>query len=282
MTRPAEIETGTVIEAGAKAAPETASEAGPETGPVQVDHIAARSYHARRGPIDNAFTYGADYILVDPEAPVRAPVLFGRNRPGLMALHDADHGGKPGRGVGAGWLRRMLALQGIEIPGLHFLLLTQPRVLGHVFNPVSFWFCLDGDGVLRAVLAEVTNTFGDRHSYLCVKPDLAPITRSDRLHARKIFHVSPFQEIGGRYGFRFDLAPDRVGVWIDFRQGEQGLYATLTGRRRPLDQGAILRAATRLGSRRVLALIHWQALKLVLKGARYRTRPEPPLQEVTR
>jgi uncharacterized protein len=162
--------------------------------------------------------------------------------------------------------------------------MAQPRVLGHVFNPVSFWLCEGADGSLRAVIAEVTNTFGDRHSYLCAHDDLRPITREDTLGARKLFHVSPFQQIAGGYEFRFDIRPDRVGIWIDYRAGNGGLIATLTGPRKPLTNAAILRACLRrpFGSRRVLGLIHWQALKLWWKGARYNPRPTPPVDEVTR
>jgi DUF1365 family protein len=96
--------------------------------------------------------------------------------------------------------------------------------------------------------------------------------------------VSPFQPVEGGYTFRFDIRPDRIGIWIDYTQGEGGLYATLTGPRVALTNGGILRACLRrpLGSRRVLALIHWQALKLAIKGARYRARPAPPVDEVSR
>jgi DUF1365 family protein len=163
-------------------------------------------------------------------------------------------------------------------------LLAQPRVLGHVFNPVSFWLIHDVEGALRVVIPEVTNTYGDRHSYLCHHPDLRPIEATDRLQATKIFHVSPFQPVEGSYEFRFDIRDDRIGIWIDYTTGNGGLLATLTGARKPLTSGAILRAMLRrpLGSRRVLGLIHWQALKLWWKGASFRVRPEPPADEVSR
>jgi DUF1365 family protein len=139
-------------------------------------------------------------------------------------------------------------------------------------------------GDLRVVIAEVSNTFGDRHSYLCHRDDLAPITRSDILSAEKIFHVSPFQSVEGGYTFRFDIRDDRVGIWIDYSSGNEGLHATLTGRRKPLTSASILKACLRrpLGSRRVLGLIHWQALKLWWKGAVYRARPEPPTRDISR
>ncbi len=250
---------------------------------VAVDHIAGETFHGRRGAVDNAFRYSIDYVCLDMEETGRAPFLFSRNRGNLTSLHDSDHGGMPNKGRGTAWVRETLAAHGLGVSG-RILLLAQPRVLGHVFNPVSFWLIHDKDEVLRVVIAEVTNTFGDRHSYLCHHDDLAPITRSDLLRARKIFHVSPFQPVEGDYTFRFDIRFDRIGIWIDYKTGNGGLYATLTGSRKPLTNGAILRACLRrpFGSRRVLGLIHWQALKLWWKGAGYRVRPEPPAEEVTR
>jgi len=249
-----------------------------------LDHIEGETFHGREGRVKNAFRYSIDYILIDPENPPRLPALFSLNRRNIAALRDRDHGGAPGQGTGLAWVRVVLDEHGLGGVDGRILLLAQPRMLGHVFNPVSFWLCHDGVGALRVVIAEVTNTFGDRHSYLCHRDDLAPLTRSDTVAATKILHVSPFQKIEGGYTFRFDIRDDRVGVWIDYRNGAERLFATLTGPRAPLTSGRILRAALRrpFGSRRVLGLIHWQALKLFVKGAVYRTRPTPPTEEVTR
>lgn len=251
----------------------------------QVDHIAGSTFHGRRGAVENAFTYSIDYVLLDAEDPQpHAPWLFSRNRAGLVSLHDSDHGGPPKQGRGAAWARDVLASHGLAaVTGGTLQLVAQPRMLGHVFNPVSFWLAHDDGGVLRAVIAEVSNTFGDRHSYLCAHEDRRPITREDTLCAQKIFHVSPFQPIEGGYSFRFDIRPDRVGIWIDYSTDGEGLLATLTGKRRALSTWAILRSALRrpLGARRVLALIHWQALKLWWKGAPFHRRPTPPEQEVS-
>ena len=249
-----------------------------------LDHIQAQTFHGRRGAVENDFRYSIDYVLIDPEAEPEKPFLFSVNRANLASLHDTDHGGAPREGRGADWVRDILHLRDLEVADGQILLLAQPRMLGHVFNPVSFWLCHDSDGALRVVIAEVSNTFGDRHSYLCYREDLAPITRSDVLTAEKIFHVSPFQPVEGGYTFRFDIREDRIGVWIDYSTANEGLYATLTGPRTPLTSLSILKASLRrpLGSRRVLGLIHWQALKLWWKGAVYRDRPEPPIEDVSR
>jgi DUF1365 family protein len=198
-----------------------------------------------------------------------------------MSLHDSDHGGAPGQGRGTSWARDVLADH--HLPADRVLLLAQPRLLGHVFNPVAFWLGYDHLGHLRAVIAEVTNTYGDRHSYLCHRPDRAPITREDTITAQKIFHVSPFQPVEGRYDFRFDIRPDRIGIWIDYTNGTGGLFTNLIGPRVPLSNAGILASALRrpFGSRRVLALIHWQAFRLWLKKVRFHTRPLPPKEDVS-
>ncbi|WP_377509286.1 DUF1365 domain-containing protein [Octadecabacter sp. R77987] len=249
----------------------------------RVQHIAGETYHGRRGGTKNAFRYSIDYVLLDAEGTPDRPALFGRNTRGPMSVQDVDHGGAPHHGRGAAWVRDVLAQHGLDVTG-RVDLLAQPRVLGHVFNPVSFWLIHDDAGVLRVVIAEVSNTFGDRHSYLCHHDDLREISRADTITAQKIFHVSPFQPVEGGYAFRFDIQPDRIGIWIDYSRGNGGLIATLTGARKPLTNGSILRAMLRrpFGSRRVLALIHWQALVLWWKGVTYRPRPEPPIDEVSK
>ncbi|MEO1677528.1 MAG: DUF1365 domain-containing protein [Pseudomonadota bacterium] len=249
-----------------------------------LEHVPGQTYHGRKGAVKNAFRYGVDYVICEPErAPARGPRLFSRNRANLANLRDADHGGTPGKGTGARWARRVLAEAGVPATG-RLLLMAQPRILGHVFNPVSFWLAEDELGRLRAVIAEVTNTYGDRHSYLAVRGDHGPISKDDVLTAQKIFHVSPFQPVEGGYRFRFDVTPGRIGIWIDYTRAGGGLVATLTGPRVPLTDRGLLAAALRrpFGARRVLALIHWQALKLWWKGARFRSRPEPPHREVSR
>lgn len=248
----------------------------------KIDHIAGHTWHGRKGEIENGFRYGVDFVMFDAEADTPGPGLFSRDRKGVVSLWDSDHGGAPGSGQGAGWVRRVLAEHQLHLTG-RIDLLAQPRILGHVFNPVSFWLCHDEADRLCAVIAEVTNTYGDRHSYLCVRPDHGPIVPDDRLRARKVMHVSPFQPVSGDYTFRFDITPARVGIWIDYGRDSGGLTATLTGKRTPLTNRSILTMLLRrpFGSRRVLALIHWQALKLWWKGATFRNRPAPPASEVS-
>ncbi len=249
-----------------------------------VEHLSGRTWHGRRGDVRNAFAYGVDYLIVDAEGRQSGPRLFSRNRANVAALHDTDHGGPPGNGRGAAWVREVLAQRGLSsLATGRMLLVAQPRILGHVFNPVSFWLIHDAAGALRCVIAEVTNTFGDRHSYICHRHDLGAIGARDRLTARKLLHVSPFQPVSGGYVFTLGIDARHVSIRIEYGGDETGLVATLTGERRPLTSRSLIVACLRrpLGSRRVLALIHWQALKLWWKGARYRKRPTPPRHEAS-
>ncbi len=248
----------------------------------EVLHLAATVTHARRGALRHAFRYRVDYLLLAPEH-AKGQGLFSRNRFNLLAVHDADHGGLRGAGTGAAWAWEQLAQAGLpRAPGMVLALLTQPRWLGHWFTPVSFWLLLHG-GQLRAAIAEVNNTFGQRHSYLCRLPGFAPITPGDTLTADKVFHVSPFQDTAGRYRFAFALAPNTLAIRIAHTRGAEGLDAAMSGPLAPLTPTAAALACLRRpgGSLRVLALIYWNALRLHRKGARYRPLPAPPDQEIS-
>ena len=245
--------------------------------------IRARVTHARTRPVRNAFAYGIDYLLLGEEelAGQSRLRLFSAGGRNLVSVRAADHGFS-GEG-GAGWVRRLAAEAGIG-PVARVALLTHPRYWGYAFNPVSFWFMTGTDGELLAVLAEVHNTFGDRHCYLCRNPDGRPIAPDQWIGAEKRFHVSPFFAVEGSYRFRFVLDRARVGVRISYDDGQGGgLETALTGERRPLSDAELARAVLRrpLGAAKTVALIHWQALKLFLKGVRYRTRPAPAPERIT-
>ena len=245
--------------------------------------VRARVRHARRGPVRNRFSYGTDYLLLDEGALAgqAEPRLFSFGRPNLVSLYTADHGIGAGSGVaGVRRLARAGGVDGVE----HVLLLTHPRYWGYTFNPVSFWFLTGIAGRLRAVLAEVHNTFGDRHGYLCTAADGADLAPSRWIVAPKRLHVSPFFDVAGTYRFRFRLDAGRLAVTIVYDDGAGGGLATsLVGTRRPFTDRELALALLRrpLGAARTTALIHWQALRLYRRGAPYRRRPAPPPEDVT-
>ena len=244
--------------------------------------LKSRVTHARRTPVANSFSYGVDYLLLS-EAQLNGsgatPGLLSIGARNLVSLRKGDHG--PEGTGGTAWVRRIAAEAGLsEIADI--TLLTHPRYWGYAFNPVSFWLMTDPDGDLIAVLAEVHNTFGQRHCYLCQAPDGGAISPDRWIDADKNFHVSPFFGIEGSYRFRFALKGDQIGIWIRYDDGKGGgLFTSLIGKPRPLTNGALASALIRrpLGSLKVMALIHWQALKLFLKGIRYRRCPEDAPEE---
>ncbi len=246
--------------------------------------LSGSTYHARRGGPVNSFCYRLDYVLcrLRPAATSTSPLLR-RSRPGLLTVLDRDHGSS-GQAM-LDWALDHARAHGLpEGAAAEVWLLTQPRSLGFLFNPVSFWFFRDATGAVRAVLAEVNNTFGDRHSYLCALPGFGAISGEHAIEAQKVFHVSPFQQVSGTYEFTFDLQPSQISIAIDHQRQGQGVIATLAGQLRPATTQNLLKMMLRrpLGALRVYGLIHWQAIKLKLKGAPYRVRPQAPTEEVSR
>ncbi|NNE79278.1 MAG: DUF1365 domain-containing protein [Silicimonas sp.] len=241
-----------------------------------LDHIQAYTTHARRGQLRNAFRYGVDYVLSELSDD-NLPALMSRNGFNLWSLSDRKHGGERGQGRGLKWFKNTLRSKGFDPDGAQLVLLTQPSFLWFHFNPVSFWIALRDDQPC-AFIAEVNNTFGDRHCYFCAHEDFRPITVNDRLRSEKLMHVSPFQAVEGVYTFNFGLTKSAINIRIDYRNGDEGVLATLAGPRLPATSASLLKAAFRrpLGAMRVVALIHWQAVILYLKRAPFFKTPEPP------
>lgn len=252
-------------------------------GTGQVLQMRAAVTHRRRGSVRHAFRYDTDYLLLAPDHAIGTR-LFSRNRFNLLAIHDRDHGGERGKGEGTAWARRCFEEAGLTCgPEITIALLTQPRLLGHWFTPVSFWMAMEGDA-LRAVIAEVNNTFRQRHSYLCRLDGFRPIGPEDSIEAAKVFHVSPFQDVAGSYRFNFAVHPGKLAIRIAHQNGDKGLDGVMRGDLAPLTTMSALRACLTKpgGSVRVLFLIYWNAFLLKLKGARYRPLPPLPRQDISR
>ncbi|KFG95306.1 cyclopropane fatty acid synthase [Burkholderia paludis] len=241
--------------------------------------LVGRVMHERLRPVRHAFTYPLFQVCCDVE---RLREIDGnglgidRWRP--LALAVRDYGPRDGQPL-APWMRARLADAGIPADGPIWLQ-TIPRIFGHAFNPVSFWYCYDRAGRLRALYADVRNTFGARHGYLLSAPRHAPIGGDTVLVCRKTFHVSPFCDVVGDYAFRVRQRGDRLTVAIDYRDRDGLLLRTaLDMRAEPLTAARAWRALARqpLNALGVVVRIHWQALRLWLKRVPFHGRTPPTL-----
>jgi len=248
--------------------------------------IDATVVHRRLRPRVNAFRYRVAYLCLGLDALSDADGRWLKvDRAGLVSFRRSDHGGRDGSALDA-WLKGVLDRHGLsDLVGGEVVLMTMPRMLGYVFNPVSFWFCHDRRGALRAVLCEVNNTFGERHCYLVHHDDRRPIEPDVWLAGRKVFHVSPFLPIEGHYRFRFRLDRDLAHVDVNYHDADGLVLATsVSGRREPLCDRTVLRRflANPTMTLAVILRIHWQAVQLWRKRTRFHRKPAPPAELVTR
>jgi DUF1365 family protein len=234
--------------------------------------------HARLKPMGHRFSYRVMSLLIDLdrlEEADRQCSLFGVNRPALYSFNEADHGERDGSPLRA-YAQARADEHGIDLAGGRVLLLCYPRLLGYTFNPLSVYFCYRADGGLALMIYEVRNTFGDIHAYvLPVKPGQISDAGIRQQHD-KLFYVSPFIDMAMRYYFRVSPPADRVRLRIlETDRGGPLLAATFSGRRRALTTPALLRSvfALPLVTLKIMAAIHWEALRLWLKGARLVPRP---------
>jgi DUF1365 family protein len=245
--------------------------------------IIGHVMHRRLRPTVNAFAYPVFFVRLPLNRLAEAGnALFRVDRPGLMSFHQKDHGPRDGSPL-LPWIQGLLRQHGLPDDG-EVVLQTFPRVLGYVFNPVSFWYCHDRAGALVAVLAEVSNTFGGHHHYLLFNPDRSPLRDGQELKTDKRFHVSPFCEVEGSYRFRFLNRERRLVAHIDYDNSEGPLLLTLiSGRVQSWSTTALLAAFLRMPllTVGVMTRIHWQALKLWIKGVPFvGAHPTPqPLEE---
>jgi DUF1365 family protein len=231
--------------------------------------------HQRLRPAAHAFAYDTYFLLLPMRALRERPcATLRRNGFGLLAFHDRDHG--DGRADALAWLDELLQREGVHDADGEAWLQTYPRVLGYVFKPVSFWFCHRADGRLAAVVAEVNNTFGERHCYVLQGEGLA---FGRTLQARKRFHVSPFCRVEGGYRFRFMRTANRIVARVE-HDDEQGplLLTSVSGQLAPLTAPAARAAffGMPLMTLAVVLRIHWQALRLWLKRVPFFSKPAPP------
>ncbi|MEN9888733.1 MAG: hypothetical protein RL559_770 [Pseudomonadota bacterium] len=244
--------------------------------------------HTRLRPQRHAFVYDTFFLMLPMRHLSDAQAMGGLavNRRGAIAFFDRDHGdGRgPEQGGALAWLTELLRREGVDDADGEVWLHTYPRMLGYTFKPVSFWYCHRADGRLRAIVAEVNNTFGERHCYLLDAPRYGA-----ELQTHKCFHVSPFCRVEGQYRFRFmrtqhgDQA--RTVVRVDHDDAQGPLLATsVSGTLEPITPARLRHALWHYPAMTlmVIARIHWQALQLWRKRVGFFRKPQAPDQFVTR
>lgn len=243
--------------------------------------LTGHTVHARLVPFEQRFRYRLLMVDVDIdrlEEASRRTALFSVDKANLYGLRRTEHGGR-GRNHLRGWAQARLNEADVDLDGGVIRLVTFPRHLFYRFAPLSVWFGHGPGGELRGVIYEVNNTFGETHTYVA---PVRPGTRKSL--ADKRFHVSPFFDVTGRYRFTLDRSEDALSLVIDtLVDGERTHMATISARARPATTAGFARAALThpLSAIGVSAGIHFEALKLWLRGARYRSKPAPPDQGTT-
>lgn len=244
--------------------------------------------HCRLGPMRHRFRYSVASLLVDldelPELD-RSIRVFSVDRGNLFSFHQRDHGPRDGSALKP-WVEDVFASQGSAIQGGRVMCFSIPRTLGYAFNPLTVYWGYRADGALAGVLYEVKNTFGDQHCYfVAAHPDHVPGEALVQ-EAEKVLYVSPFFDIAGGYRFRTDEPSDTLRLLIRLvgPDGADRMIATHTAERRALNDGTLLATLVThpLNTIKVIAGIHWEALRLWLKRAKFHSRPTPPDGPVSR
>jgi DUF1365 family protein len=242
--------------------------------------------HARLKPMGHRFSYRVMSLLIDLDrldAADRESPLFAVNRPALYSFHEADHGKRDGSSLRT-YAQQSAAEHGIDLTDGRVVLLCYPRLFGYTFNPLSAYFCYRADSELAMIIYEVRNTFGDIHAYaLPVRPGEHSVA-GVRQQQDKLFYVSPFIEMAMRYHFR--VSPPGQSVRLRILETDADgpvLSATFSGQRRALTTTALLQAfaAFPMVTFKIMAAIHWEALRLWIKGARLVPRPQHGQQPTT-
>ena len=251
----------------------------PASGPYLA---TGRVAHNRLRPKAHQFEYGTYFLMLPMMAIARCGSgALAWNQPSWLSFFDVDHGDgrAPTEGGALAWVQDLLRGVGVDDELAEIWLQTYPRIAGYQFKPVSFWYGVDASGGLRVVVAEVNNTFGERHFYLIERPRWG-----EEVIAQKSFHVSPFCEVQGQYRFRFMWQGNRCVASVDHDDSSGPLITThWSGELQPYTRATARQAAWRypLLSWMVMGRIHWQALRLWLKRVPFFHKPPAPVATVT-
>ncbi len=248
--------------------------------------LEAKVAHKRFHPKENSFVYKQYYAFLKASKKLEKPsLLFGINRFNLFSFYFKKHGARDGSNPYE-YAYDLLMKNCKDISWLKDIyILTQPALLGWSFNPVSFWFYIGENDEIRAVLSEVNNTFGEHHNYFAYHDGFQPIQSNDVLKAQKMFHVSPFLKIEGDYRFRFKMSPQNIWVSINyFINEEKTLTTSLTAKTKPFNNLQLIKLFFKIpaANLKTVFLIHWQALKICLKGIKYVPHKKHKNKKITR
>ncbi len=246
---------------------------------------SARVMHRRLRPSPYRFVYRVFSLLLDIDRLPQAEALssiFSVNRFNLLSFYERDHVPVAEMRLRE-WADQVLKRQGIDAAGVRIKLLCFPRILGFVFNPLSIWYCEDPAGRPRGVICEVRNTFGERHYYVLM-PETGKSDWPVRQSHAKDFHVSPFIGMQAIYHFRLSRPAKRFSVLIrELESNRLLLVASQTGEALPFNTRNLILQLLRvpLQTLKVVRAIHWQALKIWLRGTSFHSKPAPPAKDIT-
>ncbi|GDX35747.1 DUF1365 domain-containing protein [Alphaproteobacteria bacterium] len=247
--------------------------------------VFANVMHKRCSPKINQFVYKVFYICFDiSKINNLKQSFFSINRFNVFSFYNKDHGNRDGKDLEI-WIRKILNEKNLNEQIVKIFLFTHPRFLGYVFNPVSFWFCLDADNNLKAILFEVNNTFNQHHCYLVYNQDQTEIGEDQWFTTDKKMYVSPFFKVEGNYRFRVIFKPNKTAVWIDYIvEGQKKLLTSaISYKIKQYNDFNLINAFWQipLVTFKVIFLIHWQALKLFLKKIKFISNPNKISNKIT-
>ena len=244
--------------------------------------LKAKVMHKRVFPKENFFSYNSTYIILplfNKEAVLNK--IFSINKLNLFSFYDKDHGTRKQNSNTLIWALEILKKTGLNQNDIQEItLLTHPRCLGFVFNPVSFYFCLNKTNNVISIIAEVNNTFGQTHSYVIFEEDFRPISNNKFYRATKEFFVSPFLSIEGDYEFLFNYSNTNISIIINYyKEGKLMLTTSLVGKRQNLCAKNLTTSI--FTTFKTVLLINFQAAKLLMKRLAFKTPPKQLSNKIT-
>ena len=247
-----------------------------------IDLYTCDVMHRRYFPQKYRFKYKVFSFLLDIDRCQHHKVspILSFNRFNVFSICTKDHGARDGTEWRT-WIDSVLDQHDLSNGKSHIKLLCFPRVLGYTFNPLSLWYCYGEDNKLYAIICEVRNTFGEHHHYVLHNHN-QPYTESVKANKRKNFHVSPFINMNAEYRFTLDSPDDELKILInEYQDDALMLTASQLGQRKTVSTSHLLAQFFCLPfmTMKIMAMIHWQALKIVLRGGVYHKKPKAPEED---